>query len=207
MGAATALRFRSAHDQNASDNRRIGILFAIGATLFAIASVPGASSISQEIVGVTYFLGSIFFTSAAYMQMRTADPDPLERWASAIQLAGTLLFNVSTFSGMLEQLSGPEKDLIVWAPDAVGSVCFLVSSAIAVWAVRHERDVARREALLNLVGSILFGVSAVGAYVIPDLDELLNATLAQMGTLWGAVCFLVAAVDLTRGRPAFVRLA
>ena len=207
MSAASALRARSAHDENDSANRRIGILFAIGAALFAIASLPGASSLSRGADGVTYFIGSIFFTSAAFEQMRLSGPDPTERWASAIQLAGTFLFNVSTFNAMLHHLDGKETDLLVWAPDAIGSICFLVSSAIAIWAVRRERDVARREALLNMIGSILFGASAIGAYVIPDDGRFLNATLNRMGTLWGALCFFAAAVDLGRGKPTLVLLA
>jgi hypothetical protein len=204
MSAAAALRARTGHDENAADNRRIGILFAIGAALFAIASLPGASSLSRGADGVTYFIGSIFFTAAAFEQMRLADPDRAEIWASAIQLAGTFLFNVSTLNAMLDHLSGEAKDLLVWAPDAFGSICFLVSSGIAIWAVRHERSVTRREALLNMIGSIAFGASAVGAYVIPDDGKFLNATLNRLGTLWGALCFLAAAIDLARGRPALV---
>jgi len=204
MSAAAALRARSAHDSHAADNRRIGILFAIGAALFAIASVPGASSISREADAITYFLGSIFFTSAAFEQMRLASSDPAERWSSAIQLAGTILFNVSTFTAILDHLSGRQKDLLVWAPDAIGSVCFLLASGTAMWAVRRERNVARREAVLNMLGSILFGASAIGSYVIPNTGDFLNATLNRMGTLWGALCFLAGAVDLARGRPTLV---
>jgi hypothetical protein len=207
MSAAAALRSRSAHDAQGSDNRRIGILFAIGAALFAIASLPGASSLSAEVDAVTYFLGSVFFTWAAVEQMRLSSPDPVERWSSAIQLGGTILFNISTFSEVLEHLSTADKDLVVWAPDAFGSACFLISSAITIWAVRRARDVARREALLNMLGSILFGASAVGAYVIPDSSDFINANLNRMGTLWGAVCFLAAAFDLARGRPTLVPLA
>jgi hypothetical protein len=204
MGAAAALRARSAHDSDAADNRRIGLLFAIGAGLFALASLPGASSLSRGADAVIYFLGSIFFTAAAFEQMRCSSPDPLERTSSAIQLAGTILFNVSTFSATLSHLSGEETDLLVWAPDAIGSVCFLLSSGIAIWAVRRERSVTRREALLNMLGSILFGASAVGAYVNPDTGAFLDANLNRLGTLWGALCFLAAAIDLARGRPALV---
>ena len=92
-------------------------------------------------------------------------------------------------------------DPVVWLPDAVGSVLFLVSSWLAARALRHERVLARREARINLLGSVFFGLSAIGAFVIPDLDEVLNAALATSGTLLGAVCFLVAALQLRRGRP------
>src|SRR5215212_7083843 len=104
MGAAAALRARRAHDGHDSENRRIGVLFAVGAALFAIASVPGASSVSEEGDAVTYFIGSIFFTAAAFEQMRTATSDPVEHWSSAIQLAGTILFNISTCSAAIDHL-------------------------------------------------------------------------------------------------------
>ena len=201
MSAAAALRARRAHGPHGADNRRIGALFAVGAALFAVAAVPGASSLSREGDAVTFFLGSIFFTAAAFEQLRLSAPEPAERWSSAIQLAGTVFFNVSTFTAILDHLPGGEQDLVIWSPDAFGSVCFLVSSAIAFWTVRGDRDVARREAALNLLGSILFGASAVGAYVIPDTGEFWDATLNRMATLWGALCFLVAAIDLARGRP------
>ena len=51
-------------------------------------------------------------------------------------------------------------------------------------------------AALNLVGSIFFGLSAIGAYVIPSTGELLDASLANSGTFLGAICFLVGAALL-----------
>ena len=93
------------------------------------------------------------------------------------------------------------ENLVVWAPDAIGSVLFLVSSALAARAIRHDRDLARREARINLLGSVFFGLSAIGAYVVPNTQDLLNAAVATLGTLLGAICFLIAALQLRRGRP------
>ena len=47
---------------------------------------------------------------------------------------------------------------------------------------------------LNLLGSIAFGVSAVGAYVVPETGTLVSMFWANLGTLIGALCFLVAAL-------------
>ena len=47
---------------------------------------------------------------------------------------------------------------------------------------------------LNLAGSIAFGVSAVGAYVIPDTGDFVSELWANLGTALGAVCFFTAAV-------------
>ena len=190
MGAAAALRARSGHDEHAADNRRIGILFAIGAALFAIASLPGASSLSRGADGVAYFIGSIFFTAAAFEQMRLAGSDPAERWASAIQLAGTILFNFSTAGAMLDHLSGEAKDLLVWAPDAFGSVCFLVAS----WLAWHPAG--GRIGAINMAGSVAFGISAVASFVLPSSGDVLALGAANFMTVVGALCFFVGALWL-----------
>src|SRR4029079_6780613 len=94
-------------------------------------------------------------------------------WATTIQLAGTLFFNVTTFTSLLE-VPSDVADRVVWRPDALGSVCFLVSSVIAFaeaghrwWSWRpRERD--WHITALNLWGSVFFGLSAVGAHYDPS---------------------------------------
>jgi hypothetical protein len=186
------------------DARRIGILFMIGSACFAIASLPAASDLSEEAVGLTYFIGSIFFTTAAFEQLRVARGKGSAAWAAGIQFAGTLFFNVSTFAAMSDALSAHRADLLIWSPDAFGSVCFLVSSVLAEFAVLHAVTQIRRSATLNLLGSVAFGISAVAAYVVPDTDELLNASLATSGTLLGALCFFWAARILVKPPPWLV---
>jgi hypothetical protein len=193
-GSAAALSAGAAQ----GDARRIGVLFMIGSACFAIASLPGASSLSDKVVGVVYFAGSIFFTTAAFEQLRVARGTGTEVWAAGIQFAGTLFFNVTTFFGMYHHFSTHTSNLLVWSPDAFGSVCFLVSSVLAEVAVLHAVLVVRRSATLNLVGSIAFGISAIAAYVVPDTDELVNAALATSMTLVGALCFLWAARILVK---------
>ena len=188
-GSATVLTARAA----TGDARRIGILFMVGSACFAVASLPGASSLSQKAVAITYFAGSLFFTTAAFEQLRTARGEGNEVGAAAIQFAGTLFFNVSTFAAMSDELSARGADLLVWSPDAFGSACFLLSSVLAELAVLRAPLRIRRSATLNLIGSAAFGISAIAAYVVPETDELLNASLATSTTLVGALCFLWAA--------------
>jgi hypothetical protein len=99
----------------------------------------------------------------------------------------------------------------VWRPDALGSVCFLVSSWLS-WAEECHGPFAWRPSsiswwitLLNLVGSVAFGVSAVASYVEPN-GQLVSLALTNLGTFVGAVCFLVGAVLLlperTLGSPS-----
>ena len=83
-------------------------------------------------------------------------------WAAGVQFAGTLFFNVTTFFGMYHHFSTHTSNLLVWSPDAFGSVCFLASSVLAEIAVIHAVLMVRRSATLNLIGSIAFGISARG---------------------------------------------
>ncbi len=193
-GSAAALSAGAAQ----GDARRIGVLFMIGSACFAVASLPAASRLSETAVGIVYFTGSLFFTTAAFEQLRVARGRGTEVWAAGIQFAGTLFFNVTTFFGMYDHLSTHTSNLLVWSPDVFGSVCFLASSVLAEVAVLHAVLVVRRSATLNLVGSVAFGISAVAAYVIPDTNELVNASLATSMTLVGALCFLWAARILVK---------
>jgi hypothetical protein len=58
-------------------------------------------------------------------------PDRIDWWATAVQLAGTLLFNVSTGNTLRVDLAAQAAYQHVWRPDAVGSICFLVASTLA----------------------------------------------------------------------------
>ena len=57
----------------------------------------------------------------------------IDWWASLIQFVGTLWFNRTTFSAWVVGLGAGTDHHPVWRPDALGSVCFLVSSWLA-WA-------------------------------------------------------------------------
>jgi hypothetical protein len=51
-------------------------------------------------------------------------------------------------------------------------------------------------ALLNLLGSIAFGVSAIDAFIIPLTGQPINLTLVNWGTFTGGICFLIGAILL-----------
>lgn len=203
----------------------MGWLFVVGSACFAIGVPVSLSSWAPIVAAVIFFIGSIFFTSASTIQLRLAwragdGGASLSRrqallsrapaWTSAwIQWIGTLAFNVTTFWGAVAA-SGEQAvaNQVIWRPDAVGSVLFLVSSAIALMPdVRrhrhgHARDRSWTISALNMLGSVFFGLSAVGAYIAPDSNELLNARWSNGGTLLGAVCFLVGAWLLIPRRRA-----
>ena len=49
----------------------IGILFGVGSALFALGAVPGyASAVGVRTDSITFFIGSLFFTSAGFLQYR-----------------------------------------------------------------------------------------------------------------------------------------
>jgi hypothetical protein len=198
----------------------IGVLFAVGSTLFVLGALPPyADAVGIRWDTATFFVGSLFFTTAAFLTYREAvdaapadnqsrrrvlvfQPRRIDWWASAVQLVGTLYFNVSTAAAMAIDLAAQSQDRYVWRPDAIGSLCFLVASALAWYEVCHgwiawrPREWSWWITLVNLLGSIAFGVSAVASYVIPATGELRNAARANLGTLVGAICFLIGALLL-----------
>jgi hypothetical protein len=138
----------------------IGILFALGASLFALGGVlvlfPVLAqrwSLDVTAVNTVFFAGSIPFTTAAYLQLfqaaNVATPGPTpasgrrrEAWlgwrpgdlgwlACALQFAGTLLFNLNTYDAMATGMDWLQQDVLVWSPDMVGSALFLAAGYLA----------------------------------------------------------------------------
>jgi len=205
----------------------IAVLFAVGSLLFALGAVPGyASAVGPRGDSVTFFAGSLFFTSAAFLSYREAvdaapqalnpsrrrffvfQPHRIDWWATAVQLVGTLYFNVSCGAALVADLSAQAAHQHEWRPDAIGSVCFLVASALGWfevchgWAAWSPRSWSWWITLANLVGSIAFGVSAVAGYIDPVTGQVHNAGRANAWTLAGALCFLIGALLLLPERTA-----
>jgi YrhK-like protein len=187
-----------------------GVLFAVGSACFAVASFASQwASAPRPAIGVTFFAGSIAFTVASFLQLTATAPGPWrgDRLAAVVQLAGTLFFNVSTFAAMQHGFDTRETDLRVWAPDAFGSVCFLVASELALegvcgrWACWRPGSTEWRIAALNMLGSVAFGVAAVTSLVEPSTSEPVSAAIANAGTTVGALCFLAGALLLIPGAP------
>jgi hypothetical protein len=204
-------------------NAGIAALFMIGSAGFAVGSVSAyASAVGPTADAVTFFVSSIFFTLASFGQLvqsqspamagrGSAHDDERQRvrlaawlphdkaWlAAAIQFPGTLFFNATTFRGIFTAASSSQYDQVVWRPDFFGSILFLASSAFAILAVGRflswrPRDDGWRIAWLNMIGSIAFMASAIGAFVIPRTDTAVDLTLADRGTFVGAVCFFIGA--------------
>jgi hypothetical protein len=106
-------------------NAAIASLVVLGSACFVLGSVPAyINAIGGFADGVTYFIGSIFFTTASFLQLvqvqnpsmievdeaRQNTPEPVRIWrwlphdrswlAAITQLPGTLFFNVSTLAAL-----------------------------------------------------------------------------------------------------------
>ncbi len=153
-------------------NTAVALLFMVGSTWCVVGSVPSyAEAVGGSADSVTYFVGSIFITSASFSQllqaqtpaMTSADeetqhvPAPVRFWAwlphdrswlaAVTQFPGTLFFNLSTAAALAHNLTVEQQDEHVWR----------------------------------------------ASYVLPTTGELVNSWWSITGKLLGAVCFLVGA--------------
>ncbi|UTB33212.1 MAG: hypothetical protein NKF70_02780 [Methanobacterium sp. ERen5] len=202
----------------------IGVLFAVGSLLFVLGSAPSYINwAGPHTDTMTYLLGSIFFTTAAFLQyietvniMRvpmsmnivdeikvfTWEPRRIDWVSSVVQLIGTIFFNLSTFFAVNLLLTVQQVNHQVWVPDIYGSICFLIASSLVWIEVGHGvvsfdwKNISWHIALLNLMGSVAFGISAIYAFILPATGEPVNFAIQNWGTFVGGVCFLIAAVLL-----------
>src|SRR5690242_5314082 len=175
--------------------------FATGSLCFLVGPFPGyAKLVGAKADAITFFVGSILFTAGGALQTWLAGPGRrahrADWWAAVIQSAGTVCFNVTTFRALGTAVSNPDYNRLVWRPDAVGSLCFLVSGVIAYRA-------SRRQAIwpaINLLGCVFFGISAVAGHVVPSSGSVLDLAASNWTTCLGAACFLLCALATLRRR-------
>jgi hypothetical protein len=186
----------------------MALCFAIGSTCFLVGPFPGfAQLVGGEADAVVFFAGSILFTAGGALQSYLAFPERAvdaagrAAWRAAIiQSAGTLFFNVTTYQALHTAVSDPAYDRLVWRPDALGSICFLVSGVIAYHASpRHGWLPATGprgwwESAVNLLGCIFFGIAAVAGYLVPSTGTILALAASNWNTALGAACFLACAL-------------
>src|SRR5580765_7937001 len=134
------------YDERLTSRRWMALCFALGSSCFLVGPFPGyAQLVGDSADAVTFFVGSILFTVGGALQSwlawsgrHSAAGGGAAWWAAIIQSAGTLFFNVTTYQAMHTALTSPEYNKLVWRPDWRGSICFLVSGAIAYHA-SHRR--------------------------------------------------------------------
>jgi hypothetical protein len=200
-----------------------GLLFALGAGVAEFGS-HGATG------AWIYFAGGLFFNTGGYASLlqtvnaprRDSESDVLagRRWrwwsyepgridwlSTFLLFTGTLVFGVNLLDSLLQGLSVQQVDRLIWAPDLVGCVLFLVSGHLALVEVCHgrprvlARDLGWWIVAVNQLGSALFFVSALAAFTRPETGSLVNVGIANWGTLLGALCFSAGGVIQFFERP------
>ena len=204
----------------------MGVIFSLGALLFGLASLLSLDSTAmnemsgwREMVATTFFVGSLFFTAAAYLQLfqsANAREFPLQKqgssrrkiifgwrprdigWvSSALQFVGTIWFNLNTFDGMLPDMGWIRQDLLLWFPDMIGSIFFLISGRLAFLETCHERwrwqpnNISWWVVFSNLLGCLAFMIAAVLAVSLPVPVASWISVSSVVFTLIGSIGFLI----------------
>ena len=212
-------------------NAVAGVSFAIGGALFTLGAVLAQwSTAPASTIDLVFLCGGFFFSTGGYASIvqeinspRSIDADgslaetrwrwwayePMRPgWVSAFVLfVGTLAFAISLVDVFLSSLSAKQQDHLIWAPEMIGCVLFLVSGHVAIEEICHGRFRLMPRSLgwwvvtVNQLGSILFFLSGLAAYVRPVTDEVINTDLMNWGTALGAFCFSAAGIAQLFERP------
>jgi hypothetical protein len=135
------------------------------------------------------------------------EPNRVDWLSATVLLVGTLAFAVNLVDSFIEGLGPITEDRLVWSPDMIGCALFLISGHLAIFEIGHGRRVIRLRDLewwivmINQLGSVLFMVAAIAAFVEPASAEAVNIGVANWGTLTGALCFAGAGVLQEFERP------
>lgn len=209
--------------------------FVIGGSLFALGAYLAQQDVALVTVNTTYLVGGFFFSLGAYasilLVVNAAQPAPgapppggerLRWWATrpgqrdwrgaVVLFVGTLLFAVSLVAAFAAGLTPRQSDGWIWLPDMLGCVCFLVSGHLAMLEVGDGRIAVRPHVLtwwvvaVNQLGSVLFLLAGLAAFVRPATSAEVDVGLVNWGTFAGAVCFAVGGVIQAFDRPTPTRM-
>ena len=202
----------------------IAITFILGSVLFCVGAIlPFTRGLSTAATNVVYFVGSSLYLVGALIQfirgrrMKINHRDDASAMrhlanknsrAAGIQAIGALLFQTSMTGAFIRSLSIAEQERIIWVPDLFGALCFLVASSMFFtlrYPIQHRQDnrrSARELALMNIVGSAFFVISAFGAYIVPLTDQPIYPRIANLGTLAGALLFLLSSIPGLPAKPS-----
>jgi len=189
-------RARQAH----RDNFLAAASFTLGGSLFAAGALLAATGAELLAVNLTYLIGGVFFSLGGWLSILATQARSRGWWSSVVLFVGTLLFAVSLVAAFAEGLTPRQSDTWIWFPDMAGCVCFLVAGHLAMLDVGHGRvRILPHEqdwwiAAVNQLGSFLFILAGMAAYIRPATSAPLNVALVNWGTFAGAVCFAVAGI-------------
>jgi len=195
--------------------------FVVGGSLFCLGALLAQADVGgPRLAAAVFVAGGVFFTTGGYASVLlvanarggrwrwwSTEPGRLD-WASAVALfVGTLYFGASLLVALIGDLTTAQIHRLVWSPEVIGCVLFLVSGHLALTEMRHDRprgrraDLGWRIAVVNQVGSALFMVAAIAAFIRPTTGDELAVGIANWATFSGAACFAVAGVMQEFERP------
>ena len=200
----------------------MAVLFGIGSALFLIAALVSLFS-AADWIGVAFVCGSVFFTSAAAVQLIASlevalrgrphgERQPLRpRLASGAgrfpQRGGTVPRDDllqrqhdrrprsdADDSPVERPRLGPGRDRLRALPDLERGCVRERRASLALLAA--ARDLDWWIPCLNLAGSLAFGLSAIASFERPATGTGVADQLANAGTALGAACFRAGAILL-----------
>jgi hypothetical protein len=205
--------------------------FVFGGSLFCLGALVAQAHVGgPRLAAAVFMVGGLFFTTGGYASVlqvanapREAGPDGEVRsgewrwwstepgrldWGSAVALfLGTLYFGASLVAALIGDLTTAQDHRLVWAPEFVGCVLFLLSGHLALTEMHRDRPRGRRADLgwwivvVNQLGSALFMAAAIAAFVRPSSGDELAVGLSNWATFAGAACFAVAGAMQEFERP------
>jgi hypothetical protein len=197
--------------------------FVLGGSLFALGAVCAQLAVSLLTVNVTYLVGGCFFSLGGYLSIVLAADDSGSwhhpagdgrGWKSAVVLfVGTLFFAVSLVAAFAQGLTPRQSNSWIWLPDFTGCLCFLFSGHLSMLEVGEGRIRVRAAVLgwwvvaVNQLGSVLFFLASLGAFIRPATDQAVNAGIVNWGTFAGATCFAVGGLLQAFDTPTPTRTA
>lgn len=194
--------------------------FVVGGSLFCAGALLAQAHVGgPKLAAAVFMVGGVFFTTGGYasvLQVANAprevdgavrapawrwwstEPGRLD-WASAVALlVGTLYFGASLAVALAGDLTTAQLHRLVWTPEIVGCVLFLVSGHLALTEMHRDRPPGARADLgwwivvVNQVGLALFMAAGVAAFARPETGDALAIGIANWCTFSGAACFALA---------------
>jgi hypothetical protein len=204
--------------------------FAVGGGLFAVGAGVAQFGTGGATGAWIYFAGGLLFNTGGYASLLQAvnaprrdgasetlrgrnwrwwsyEPGRIDWLSTFLLFVGTLVFGINLVSSLLAGLSTQQTNRLIWAPDMVGCILFLISGHLALVEVCHGRwgvrpgDLGWWIVAANQVGSVLFLVAALADFTRPATGSVLNVDIANWGTLAGALCFLAGGLLQAFERP------
>jgi hypothetical protein len=109
--------------------------FVLGGSLFAIGAALAQADVGGPLLPASVYLaGGVFFCTGGYVSVRLQDNRQGSlAWTSAVVLfVGTLVFGVNLIDSFISELTPREADRLIWSPDLIGCLFFLVSGHLAM---------------------------------------------------------------------------